>query len=103
MVISLTRFGTVEFFLCDAEVCDDGCPIITGQSDSLEGILSFVPEEDRAEFLNQKPTKVGQKAINLFRHPVKVRGFNKKRGVLVECLGTGQRWYADPDKLVLAS
>lgn len=104
LVTGSTRHGTVEFFLYDAEsVCADGLAEIVAQSDTLEGALSRVSPQDREQFLSARPTKKGQKAINLSQTPVKVCSFNQERGVLVECLTTAQRWYADPNKLVLAS
>jgi hypothetical protein len=99
-----TRFNAIEFFCQDAENIDvDGLPKIVGQSDSLAQCLVNLPAAIRDEFLSRAVAKKGQKAVNLDHHPVKVVKIDDARGVLVECLGTKQRWYSALDKLVLIS
>lgn len=102
LVTASTRFGAVEFFLYDAEAGEEnGMAAIVAQAGTLEEVLSSLSAAEQDEFLSQRPCKKGQKALNLSRTPVRVKAFNRERGVLVECLRSSQRWYAEPSKLVL--
>lgn len=98
--VMATRFGTVEFFLMDAETF--GEPFCAMQAETLSGCLAKLPVAEQDDFLVKRPSKKGQIAINLDRHPVEVIKFDDK-GVLVQCLGTKQRWYCPVSNLVLAS
>lgn len=94
----LTRFGTIEFFVDNAQ---GEC---VGQASTVSGAVVNLPQDEQEDCLRRQPRRKGQKAINLDRHPVKVIGdFDPLRGVKVQCLGTGQKWFADPKLLVLAS
>jgi len=98
--VMATRFGTVEFFLMDADTSGD--PFCAMQSETLSGCLAHLPAAEQEDFLVKQPSRAGQVAINLDRHPVKVIKFDDK-GVLVQCLGTKQQWYCPANNLVLAS
>ena len=99
----LTRFGSIEFFVMDAEAIDAlGLPSVVGQAETVSGALVNASDDDKADCL-RRPTKKGQVAVNLDRHPVKVVRVDSEKGFLVKCLGTGQKWFAPAEKLVLVS
>ncbi len=99
LTVFLTRDNTIEFFLSDVDAGKAGVPAVIGQADALSQCLSVLPDKG-AEFMALKPTKANQIAINLEKTLVRVVKF-ESRGVLVECLGTRQRWHAPLEKLVL--